>query len=112
MRRAASCSWSGVCAAYPSTNPGTPGRCRCQDSGWTSTPARRIASRQVRVAGLSSQPGERDEQVKPGRDALDAALGQVRAQRPQQGITPAPLALADQPDVLLEFAARDEPGQH
>ena len=40
----ASCSWSGVCAAYPSTIPGTPGRWRCQDSGWTSTPARRIAS--------------------------------------------------------------------
>ena len=35
---------------------------------------------QVRVAGLSSQPGERDEQVQPGRDALDAALRYVSSQ--------------------------------
>jgi hypothetical protein len=66
--------------------------------------------RQVRVR--AGQPGERDEQVKSGRNALDASLGQIQAQRAEQGVAPGPLSLADQPDVLLELAARDQPGQH
>jgi hypothetical protein len=66
----------------------------------------------LRQVGVQARtPGERDEQVKSGRDALDAGRGEVLAQRPQQGIAPAPLSLADTPDVLLEFAARDQPGQ-
>jgi len=47
----------------------------------------------------AGQPGERDEQVESRRDALDAALGQVGAQRAEQRVAPAPLPLADQPDV-------------
>jgi hypothetical protein len=50
--------------------------------------------------------------VQPGRDALHPGLRQVLAQRPEQGVPPAPLPLADQPDVLLELAAGDQPGQH
>ena len=65
--------------------------------------------------GVRHRPGsltECDQQVQPGGDALHAGLGQVLAQRAQQRVTPAALPLADGPDVLFEFPARDEVGQH
>ena len=51
--------------------------------------------RQVRIISLAGQRGERDEQVQPGRDALDAGRGQVHAQRAELGVAPGPLPLAD-----------------
>ena len=71
-----------------------------------------LQDRLRQVSVRARPPGERDEQVKSRRDALDASRGQVLAQRPEQGVAPVPLPLADQPDVLLELAARNQPGQH
>ena len=46
----------------------------------------------LRQVGVGARPpGERDEQVKSGRDALDAGRGQVLAQRPEQGASRAGL---------------------
>ncbi len=50
--------------------------------------------------------------MQPGGDALYASLGQLLAQRAQQRVAPAALPLADCPDVLFEFPARDEVSQH
>lgn len=66
--------------------------------------------RQVRV--WPGQPGERDQQVQSRRHPLDAAFGQVGTQRAEQGVAAGALPFADQPDVLLELAAGDQPGQH
>jgi hypothetical protein len=56
--------------------------------------------------------GERDEQVQSRGHAQHQGLGQLLVQRGQQGVAPAPLPLADRPDVPLELAGGDQPGQH
>ncbi len=63
------------------------------------------------VCVVHIQVRERDQQVKPCRDALHADAGQLLAQGAEQGVAPVPLPLADLADVLLELAAGDEPGQ-
>jgi hypothetical protein len=63
------------------------------------------------VCVVHIQGRERDEQVKPRRDALHADAGQLLAQGAEQGVTPVPLPLADLADVLFELAAGDEPGE-
>jgi hypothetical protein len=69
-------------------------------------------ARQVRVVGQAGQAGERDQQVQPRSDALDAGLGQVLVQRREQRVAPVALVAADQADVPLKLAVRDHLGEH